>query len=78
MESIFSPVPINPVNIEPSTINENWPNFNIISDVNFTVDSPLVPCTLFSVNLKRTGELKLFCDSSDLTWEHVKNILSFL
>ena len=25
MESIFGPVPINPVNIEDSLINENWP-----------------------------------------------------
>ena len=27
MESIFGPVPINPVNIEDSLINENWPVF---------------------------------------------------
>ena len=40
MESIFGPAPINPVNIESSVINENWPCFNIISDVNFTVNSP--------------------------------------
>ena len=41
MESIFGPVPINPVNFEDSIINENWPRFDIISDVNFTVNSPL-------------------------------------
>ena len=41
MESIFGAPPINPVNVEPSIINENWPRFNIISDVNFTVNSPL-------------------------------------
>ena len=40
MESIFGPVPINPDIVEPSIINENWPRFNIISDVNFTVNSP--------------------------------------
>ena len=26
--------------IEPSILNENWPCFNIISDVNFGVNSP--------------------------------------
>ena len=41
MESICGPVPINPVNIEDSIINENWPRFDIISDVNFTVFPPL-------------------------------------
>ena len=40
MENIFGPVPINPVNIEPSIINENWPHFKNISDVTFTVLSP--------------------------------------
>ena len=40
MESIFGSVPINPVNIEPSIIRENWPRFKVISDVNFTVKSP--------------------------------------
>ena len=42
MESIFGPPPINPVNIEDSLINEKWPRFNVISDVNFTVNSPLL------------------------------------
>ena len=42
MESIFDPVPINPVNVEPSIINENWPRFKIISHVNFNVNTPLV------------------------------------
>ena len=41
MEGIFGPPPINPVSIQDSLINENWPRFNIISDVNFTVNSPL-------------------------------------
>ena len=41
MEGIFGPPPINPVNIEDSLINENWPRFNVISDVNFSVNSPL-------------------------------------
>ena len=44
IESLFGPLPINPVNIESSVINENWPRFNVISDVNFTVKSPLVRC----------------------------------
>ena len=41
-ESIFGPAPINPDSVEPSTINENWPRFNVFSDVSFTVNSPLV------------------------------------
>ena len=76
MESIFGPVPINPVNVEPSIINENWPHFNIISDVNFTVNSPFVPFTLSTLNVKPTGVLKLFCDHPNLTWDHVNNIPS--
>ena len=40
MDSIFGPVPISPVNIETSIINENWPCFYTISDVIFTVNSP--------------------------------------
>ena len=52
MESIFGPVPTNPDNVEPSIINENWPRFNINSDVNFTVNSPLVRCILSSVIVK--------------------------
>ena len=70
------PVFITPVNIEPSIIDENWPRFNIISDVNFTVNSPLVPCVLSGVNVKPMGVLKLFCDHPNLTWEHVNNIPS--
>ena len=76
MESIFGPVPINPVNIEDSLINENWPRFDIISDVNFTVNSPLVPCILSGVNVEPKGVLKLFCDHPNLTWNHVNNIPS--
>ena len=76
MESIFGPPPINPVNIEASLINENWPRFDIISDVNFTVNSPLVPCILSGVNVKPRGVLELFCDHSNLTWNHVNNIPS--
>ena len=41
MESIFGPAPVNPVNVEPSIINENRPRFNVISDVNFTANFPL-------------------------------------
>ena len=51
MDSIFGPMPINPVNIEDSFINENWPRFDVISNVNFTVNSPLVPCILSSVDV---------------------------
>ena len=76
MEGIFGPPPINPVNIEDSLINENWPRFNVISDVNFTVSSPLVPCVLSGVNVKPTGVLKVFCDHPNLTWNHVNNIPS--
>ena len=43
MESLFGPPPFNLVNIKDSLINESWPRFNIISDVNFTVNSRLVP-----------------------------------
>ena len=78
MESIFGPVPINPVNVEPSIITENWPRLNIISDLNFTVNSPLVPCILSSVIVKPTGVLNLFCDHPNLTWDHVNNIPSRL
>ena len=59
-ENIFGPGPINPVNIEPSNIIENLPRFTIISDVGFTVNSPLIPCILSGVNVKPTGKLKLF------------------
>ena len=76
MESIFGPPPNNPVNIEDSLINENWPRFDIISDINFTVNSPLVSCVPSSVNVKPTGILKLFCDHPNLTWNHVNNIPS--
>ena len=76
MEGFFVPPPINPVNIEDSLINENWPRSNIISDVNFTANSPLVPCTLSGVNVKPTGVLKVFCDYPNLTWNHLTNIPS--
>ena len=76
MEGIFGPPPVNPVNIEDSLINENWLRFNIISDVNFTVNSPLVPCFLSGANVKPRGVLKLFCDCPNLNWNHEKNIPS--
>ena len=76
MESIFGPMPINPVNIEDSFNNGNWPCFDIISNVNFTVNSPLVPCILSGVDKKPTGVLKLFCDHRNLTWAHVNNVPS--
>ena len=73
MEGIFGPTSINPVNIEDSLINENGPSFDTISDDNFTVNSPLVPCILSSVDVKPTGVLKVFCDHPNLTWDHVNN-----
>ena len=76
MEGFFGPPPINPVSIQDPLFNENWPRFNIISDVNFTVNSPLVPCILSGVNVKPKGVLKLFCDLPNLTWNHVNNIPS--
>ena len=76
LESISCPVPINPVNIKDSLVNENWPRFDNTSDVNFTVNSPLVPCILSSVDVKPTGIIKLFCDHLNLTWKHVNIILS--
>ena len=76
MKGIFGPPPINSVNIEDSLISENWPRFDIVSDVNFSVNSPLVPCILSSVDVKPTGVLKLFCDHPNLTWDHVNNFPS--
>ena len=76
MEAIFGPSPTNPVDIESSVINENWPRFITFSDVNFTVNSPLVPCILSGVNVKPKVVLKLFCDHPNLTWNHVNNIPS--
>ena len=67
MESIFGPLPINPVNVESSIINENSPRFNSTSDVNFTVNSLLLPCSLSSPNARPRGVLKLFCDPPNLT-----------
>ena len=51
-------LPINPVNIQDSLINENWPRFIVISDVNLTVNSPLVPCILSGVNVKPNGPIE--------------------
>ena len=76
MESIFVPPLTNPVNIEDSLINENWPRFKIISEVNFTVNSPLVPFILSGVNAEPLGVLKVFCDHPNLTWNHLTNIPS--
>ena len=76
MEGILGPLSINPVNVEPSIINDYWPRFNIISDVNFTANSSLVPCTLSSVAVEPTGVLKLFCGYPNLTWDHLNNIPS--
>ena len=58
MENPFGSVPIKPVKIEPSFFIENWPSFNNNSDVNFAVNSPLVPCILSSNNIKPTSVKK--------------------
>ena len=76
MESIFGPAPINTVNFEFSNINENWHCLNNISDVNFTVNSPLVPCILSGVKVNPKGVIKLTCDHPNVTWDHVNNVLS--
>ena len=76
MESIFGPVAIITVKIEDSLINKNWPRFSNISNVSFSVNSPLVPCILSNVNLKSASVIKLFCDHCKWTWEHVNNIPS--
>ena len=67
VESIFGPVPIDPVNIEPSIISENWSCFNVISNDNFNVNSRLDSCTSSKVNVKPRGVIKLFCDYRNLT-----------
>ena len=46
MEGIFGPPPINSVNIEDSLINENWPRFDSIPDVNFFCKFPPRPVYL--------------------------------
>ena len=76
VKGIFCPVLINPVNTEPSIVKENWPSFNIISDVNFTIISLLVPYILSGVNVKPMGVLKMSCDHPNSTWEHVNTIHS--
>ena len=73
MESTFGPVPINPLHFEPSFNILNSPRFNVISNTNFTVNSPPVPCIFSSFNIKPTGVLKLLCDHPNLTWEHENN-----
>ena len=78
MKSVFDRVSTNPVTIEVSLINENWPRFDVVSYVNFTVNSRLVPCVLSRVDVKPTGVLKLFCDHPNLTWDHLNNIPSRL
>ena len=67
MENIFGPDPVNPFNIEEYLIIENWPRFLKVSIVNFSLNSPLVPCILSKVNVKPMGVLKLFCDHRKLT-----------
>ena len=52
------------------------PALIFFSDVNFTLNSPLVLCILLCVKVKPTGVLKLFCDHPYLTWERVNYIPS--
>ena len=61
MKSIFGPPIINFVNIESSVFNEYWPPFDVIPNINFTVNSRLGPCILSAVNVEPKGVLKLFC-----------------
>ena len=75
-ETIFGLAPVNFVHIEPSTVDESWPRSNKISDVNFTVNSPLVLCILSGVDVKPTGVINLSYHHSILNWQHVNNIPS--
>ena len=75
-DCLFGPVPMNPVDFEPPIINENWSCFIVISNVNFTVNSPLVPFILSNVIVKPKDVLKLFCDHPNFTWALVNNIPS--
>ena len=61
-ECNFVPVPINPINIEPSIANDYWPRFFDISDINSNVKCHLVPCILSGFEIEPHGEFKLFCD----------------
>ena len=70
-ESIFSPVTIDPFNIEPSIISDYWHRFINISDINPHVKSHLVPCILSGVEIEPQCVVKLFCDHPYSTWEHV-------
>ena len=76
MEKIFGPVPFNLINIEPSKMIEIWTRFNVVSNINFIVNSLFVPCMLSNVIVKPTGVLKLFFDHPNLTWEHENNFTS--
>ena len=49
---------------------------NFFSDVDFTQNSPFVPCIISGVNVKPTGVIKLLCDYPILTSGHVNNIFS--
>ena len=48
IESNFGPFLNNAAKVEPSNLDESRPRFNKISDVDFTLNSPLVPCNFFS------------------------------
>ena len=73
IQSIFSSVSNNPGKIEDSIINENWPRFKIISEVNSTVNSRLVPCILSNVKVKPVVVVKLFSDYLNLSLELVNS-----
>ena len=59
MESIYVPVPNDPVNIELSIVIGILTHFNFISDVKSILNSPLIQCILSNVNVKPTNLLKL-------------------
>ena len=55
---------------------KNGPVLVLFYDLNFAANSTLVPFLLFSVKVKPTGVLKLFCDQLNLIWERVNNFPS--
>ena len=63
MENVFGPVSNNAICVQPLIIFENWPHFSV-SDVNFTLSSPALPCILSGVDVNTMGVSKLFCELS--------------
>ena len=76
MDTVFGTVPVNPVLVTSSIINENWSRFPIISDVNYNDNPPSKPSILSNVDVNPTSVLKRFCEHPRLTWNHLNNIPS--